>query len=40
LRPTSVFDVLAQTESKQKIKQLSKQLPCGNAQAAANAACL
>jgi tetratricopeptide (TPR) repeat protein len=40
LRATSVFDLLAQAESKQKIKQLSKQLPCGNAQAAVNAACL
>jgi tetratricopeptide (TPR) repeat protein len=40
LRPTSVFDLLAQAESKQKVKQLSKQLPCGNAQAAVNAACL
>ena len=40
LRPTSVFDLLAQAESKQKVKQLSKQLPCGNAQATVNAACL
>jgi tetratricopeptide (TPR) repeat protein len=40
LRPSSVFDLLAQNESKQKIKLLSKQLPCGNSHAAANATCL
>jgi tetratricopeptide (TPR) repeat protein len=41
LKPASVFDVLAQTESQQKIKQLAKRLPCGNdAHAAANSECL
>src|SRR5262249_49662396 len=29
LKPTSVFDALAQAQSQQKVKQLSKQLPCG-----------
>ena len=41
LKPASVFDVLAQTESQQKIKQFAKRLPCGNdAHAAANSECL
>jgi tetratricopeptide (TPR) repeat protein len=41
LAPKSVFDVLAQAESKQKVKLLSKQLPCGSAtRVAADAACL
>ena len=30
LKPASVFDVLAQAASQQKVRQLSKQLPCGN----------
>jgi len=30
LTPTSVFDVLAQAESKRKIQELSKRLPCGD----------
>jgi tetratricopeptide (TPR) repeat protein len=29
LAPTSVFDILAQAQSKQKIQQLSKSIPCG-----------
>ena len=41
LKPASVFDVLAQTESQQKVKQLSKQLPCGNdTHVSANSQCL
>lgn len=41
LKPASVFDVLAQTESQQKIKQLAKRLPCGNdAHVTANSECL
>jgi tetratricopeptide (TPR) repeat protein len=41
LTPTSVFDVLAQAASKQKIQQLSKQLPCGSsARAPAGGTCL
>ena len=31
LPPTSVFDTLAQTESKRKIQELSKKVPCGGA---------
>jgi Tfp pilus assembly protein PilF len=30
LRPGSAFDLLAQAESKQKLQQLSKRLPCGD----------
>ena len=41
LKPASVFDVLAQSASQQKIKQLSKQLPCGNdTHVTANSQCL
>jgi tetratricopeptide (TPR) repeat protein len=41
LKPVSVFDVLAQAQSQQKIKQLSKQLPCGNdTHVTANSQCL
>jgi tetratricopeptide (TPR) repeat protein len=41
LKPASVFDVLAQNASQQKIKQLSKQLPCGNdTHVTANSQCL
>jgi hypothetical protein len=29
LTPAGVFDVLAQAESKRKIQELSKRLPCG-----------
>jgi hypothetical protein len=32
LTPASVFDVLAQAESKRKIQELSKRLPCGGGQ--------
>ena len=32
LTPASVFDALAQAESKRKIQELSKQLPCGSGQ--------
>ncbi|WP_456794358.1 tetratricopeptide repeat protein [Bradyrhizobium sp. USDA 4513] len=32
LTPSSVFDVLAQAESKRKVQQLSKRVPCGNGQ--------
>ena len=31
LTPTSVFDILAQVQSKAKIQELSKRIPCGNA---------
>jgi tetratricopeptide (TPR) repeat protein len=34
LAPAGVFDVLAQTEARQKIQQLSKKVPCGNTPAA------
>ncbi len=30
LVPAGVFDVLAQTESKRKIQELSKKVPCGD----------
>ncbi len=41
LKPTSVFDALAQTASQQKVKQISKQLPCGDdAHVSANSQCL
>jgi tetratricopeptide (TPR) repeat protein len=41
LKPASVFDALAQAASQQKIKQLAKQLPCGNdARVSANSECL
>ena len=30
LTPKNVFDVLAQTNAKQKVQQLSKRLPCGS----------
>ena len=41
LAATSVFDVLAQTESKQKIQQLSKRVPCGSsAHATGDGTCL
>jgi tetratricopeptide (TPR) repeat protein len=41
LKPASVFDLLAQNASQQKIKQFSKQLPCGNdTHVAANSQCL
>jgi uncharacterized protein HemY len=32
LAPSSVFDVLAQAESKRKIQELSKKVPCGSGQ--------
>ena len=31
LKPTSLFDLIAQAESKKQIQQLSKQVPCGSA---------
>jgi tetratricopeptide (TPR) repeat protein len=41
LKPASVFDVLAQAASQQKVKQLAKQVPCGNdTHATANSQCL
>jgi tetratricopeptide (TPR) repeat protein len=41
LKPMSVFDALAQAQSQQKVKQLSKQLPCGNdTHVTANSQCL
>jgi tetratricopeptide (TPR) repeat protein len=42
LKPSSVFDALAQAQSQQKIKQLAKQLPCGSdgRAAGANSECL
>ncbi len=41
LNATSVFDRLAQAESKQKVQQLSKKIPCGNsARAAGEGTCL
>jgi tetratricopeptide (TPR) repeat protein len=41
LAPAGVFDVLAQAASKQKIQQLSKQIPCGNsARAPGGGTCL
>ena len=41
LKANNVFDVLAQNASQQKIKQLSKQLPCGNdTHVTANSQCL
>jgi len=41
LKPASVFDALAQAASQQKIKQLAKQLPCGDdARVSANSQCL
>jgi len=30
LKPAGVFDILAQAESKRKIQELSKRLPCGS----------
>ena len=33
LAPAGVFDVLAQAESKRKIQELSKRMPCGSGQA-------
>jgi tetratricopeptide (TPR) repeat protein len=32
LAPSSVFDIVAQNQSKQKIQQLSKRIPCGSGQ--------
>jgi tetratricopeptide (TPR) repeat protein len=41
LAATSVFDVLAQAESKQKIQQLTKRIPCGSpAKAPSDGTCL
>jgi tetratricopeptide (TPR) repeat protein len=41
LAATSVFDVLAQAESKQRIQQLSKRIPCGNSgRASSDGTCL
>jgi tetratricopeptide (TPR) repeat protein len=41
LTATNVFDVLAQAESKQKIQQLSKRIPCGSsARTASEGSCL
>jgi Tfp pilus assembly protein PilF len=41
LTPRSVFDVAAQNQSKQKIKVLSKRMPCGSSgRIEANTTCL
>jgi Tfp pilus assembly protein PilF len=41
LAPSSVFDILAQAQSKQKIQQLSKSIPCGgSARGNKNETCL
>jgi tetratricopeptide (TPR) repeat protein len=41
LKPKGIFDLAAQAESKKRIQQLSKRLPCGNAARTENdGACL
>jgi tetratricopeptide (TPR) repeat protein len=41
LTPKGVFDVLAQAEATRRVRQLSKRLPCGNAdRAPSDGACL
>jgi tetratricopeptide (TPR) repeat protein len=40
LAPASVFDVLAQAQSRQKIQQLGKRLPCGSGQGGKDDTCL
>src|SRR5262249_9686358 len=40
LAPKNVFDVLAQTQAKQKIQQLSKKKPCGSGQSGKDDTCL
>jgi hypothetical protein len=41
LRPMGVFDLLAQAQSKQRIQQLTKSVPCGSlGRAEGDATCL
>ena len=40
MKPKTVFDMLAQATAKQRVQQLSKQLPCGSTGGAMNSSCL